>query len=134
MRVGGKIVAEPRQSFEERINEIDEASMEYYNRLHSRFLSYKGVKSRLSLRCDSYRAGKKLLAKITIGGNSLKIYLDIDASQEDIAQKKIRFRDMFKASAYKEVPAMIPIKSELCARKVCDIIDIMMAQKGFEKV
>ncbi len=65
-------MAEPRQSFEERINEIDEASMEYYNRLHSRFLSYKGVKSRLSLRCDSYRAGKKLLAKITIGGNSLK--------------------------------------------------------------
>ncbi|MDE7191279.1 MAG: hypothetical protein K2O35_02230 [Clostridia bacterium] len=127
-------MAEPRQSFEERINEIDEASMEYYNRLQTRLLSYKGMKSRLSLRCDSYRAGKKLLAKITIGGNSLKIYLAIDATQEEIAQKKIRFRDMSKASAYKEVPAMIPVKSELCVRKLCDIIDIMMSQRGLEKV
>ena len=125
---------EQRRSFEERINEIDEASNEYYNRLQSCLLSYKGVKSRLSLRCDSYRAGKKLLAKITIGGNALKIYLAIDASKEEIAQKKIRFRDMSKSSAYKEVPAMIPVKSELCVRKLCEIIDIMMTQRGYEKI
>ena len=126
-------MAEQRLSFEERIKEIDEASIEYYNRLQACFLSYKGVKSRLSLRCDSYRVGKQLLAKITIGGNSLKIYLAIDASQEEITQKKIRFRDMSNSSAYKEVPAMIPVKSELCVRKVCEIIDIMMNQRGILK-
>ncbi|MDE6276355.1 MAG: hypothetical protein K2M75_07480 [Clostridia bacterium] len=126
-------MAEQRQSFEERLKEIDEASIEYYNKLQACFLSYSGVKSRLSLRCDSYRVGKTLLAKITIGGNSLKIYLAIDATQEEITQKKIRFRDMSNASAYKEVPAMIPVKSELCVRKVCEIIEIMMAQRGIAK-
>lgn len=127
-------MAEQRMSFEERIRELDEASIAYYNKLQACFLSYRGVKSRLSLRCDSYRVGKQLLAKITIGGNSLKIYLAIDASQEEIAQKKIRFRDMSLSSAYKEVPAMIPVKSELCARKVAEIIDIMMMQRGVSKV
>lgn len=126
-------MAEPRLSFEERLNEIDESGKEYYNRLRVCFLSYKGLKNRLSLRCDSYRIGKELLAKITIGGNSLKIYLAIDASQKEFAQKKIRFRDMSDASAYKEVPAMIPVKSFLCVRKVCEIIDIMMAGRGIEK-
>ena len=126
-------MAEPRLSFEERLNEIDESSKDYYNMLQACFLSYKGLKSRLSLRCDSYRIGKELLAKITIGGNSLKIYLAIDPSQEEIAQKKIRFRDMSDASAYKEVPAMIPVKSYLCVRKVCEIIDIMMAKRGIAK-
>ena len=126
-------MAEQRLSFEERLNDIDESSREYYNRLQACFLSYKGLKSRLSLRCDSYRVGKELLAKITIGGNSLKIYLAIDVAQDEIQQKKIRFRDMSNSSAYKEVPAMIPVKSDLCVRKVCEVIDVMMAQRGIAK-
>ena len=124
----------PRLSFEERIKELDEASIEYYNILQSCLLSYRGVKSRLSLRCDSYRANKELISKITIGGNSLKIYLDIDPTKEEFAQKKINFRDVSESEAYKEVPAMIPVKSQLCARKVCEVIDIMMQQKGIAKI
>lgn len=122
-----------RLSFEERIKELDEASAEYYSILQSCLLSYRGVKSRLSLRCDSYRANKELISKITIGGNSLKIYLDIDSAEEEFAQKKINFRDVAKSEAYKEVPAMVPVKSQLCARKVCEVIDLMMKQKGIAK-
>ena len=126
-------MAEQRLSFEERIKELDEASIEYYNRLQAHLLSYNGVKSRLSLRCDSYRSSKALIAKITIGGNSLKIYLAIDPTSEAYSQKKINFRDVSKSEAYKEVPAMIPVKSELCVRKVCEVIDLMMEQKGVAK-
>ena len=126
-------MAEQRLSFEERLRELDEASIEYYNRLQARLLSYKGVKSRLSLRCDSYRVDKTLIAKITIGGNSLKIYLSIDPTDGIYSQKKINFRDVSKSEAYKEVPAMIPVKSELCVRKVCEVIDIMMEQRGVQK-
>ena len=126
-------MAEQRLSFEERIKELDEASIEYYNRLQAHLLSYKGVKSRLSLRCDSYRFDKALISKITIGGNSLKIYLAIDPASEAYSQKKINFRNVSKSEAYKEVPAMVPVKSELCVRKVCEVIDVMMEQKGVAK-
>ena len=124
----------PRLSFEERIKELDEASVEYYNILHDYLLSYGGVKSRLSLRCDSYRANKQLISKITIGGNSLKIYLAVDPNAEVFARMKVNFRDVSNSEAYKEVPAMIPVKSQLCARKVCEAIDVMMAEKGIAKI
>ena len=123
-----------RLSFEERIKELDEASVEYYNRLQARLLSYRSVKSRLSLRCDSYRAGKELISKITIGGNSLKIYLAIDPTKDEFAQKKVNFRTVAQSEAYKEVPAMIPVKSDVCARKVCEVIDVMMTQRGLVKI
>ncbi|MDE5654773.1 MAG: hypothetical protein K2I46_04110 [Clostridia bacterium] len=122
-----------RLSFEERIKELDEASIEYYNRLQAHLLSYRGVKSRLSLRCDSYRAGKELISKISIGGNSLKIFLAIDPEKEEFAQKKVKFRSVAESEAYKEVPAMIPVKSQLCVRKVCEVIDVMMSQRGLVK-
>ncbi|MCX4362355.1 MAG: hypothetical protein OSJ74_03060 [Clostridia bacterium] len=126
-------MTEQRPSFEERLKSMDEKTVGYYNKLKDCFLQYKGVKNRLSLRCDSYRLDGRLLAKLAIGGASLKIYLAIDISDEEILQKKLRFRDVSQSAAYNEVPAMIPIKSDLCARKVCEIIDVMMSRNGCEK-
>ena len=48
-------------------------------------------------------------------------------------EKKLHFRDLSSSLAYKEVPAMIPVKSELCVKKVCEVIDIMMQDKGITK-
>lgn len=126
-------MTEQRPSFEERLKSMDEKTVGYYNKLKDCFLQYKGVKNRLSLRCDSYRLDGRLLAKLAIGGASLKIYLAIDISDEEILQKKLRFRDVSQSAAYNEVPAMIPIKSDLCARKVCEIIDVMMSRNGCKK-
>ena len=88
------------------------------------------VKSRLSNRCDSFRVGRELLCKMAIGGKTLKIYLAVDADREDIESKKLHFRNMSESKAYSEVPAMIPVKSELCVKKVCEVINIMMQEKG----
>lgn len=126
-------MTEQRPSFEERLKSMDEKTVGYYNKLKDCFLQYKGVKNRLSLRCDSYRLDGRLLAKLAIGGASLKIYLAIDISDEEILQKKLRFRDVSQSAAYNAVPAVIPIKSDLCARKVCEIIDVMMSRKSCEK-
>lgn len=121
---------EQRASFEARIEELSDDAKSYYNQLKDYLLSFKKVKSRLSNRCDSYRVGRDLLCKMAIGGKTLKIYLAVDADREDVQSKKLHFRNMAESKAYSEVPAMIPVKSELCVKKVCEVIDIMMEEKG----
>lgn len=121
---------EQRASFEARIEELSDDAKSYYNQLKDYLLSFKKVKSRLSNRCDSYRVGRDLLCKMAIGGKTLKIYLAVDADREDVQSKKLHFRNMAESKAYSEVPAMIPVKSELCVKKVCEVIDIMMKEKG----
>lgn len=121
---------EQRASFEMRIANLSEDAKSYYNQLKDYILSFKKVKSRLSNRCDSFRVGRELLCKMAIGGKTLKIYLAVDADREDIESKKLHFRNMSESKAYSEVPAMIPVKSELCVKKVCEVINIMMQEKG----
>ena len=122
-----------RLSFGDRIKSMDADVQKYYSMLNEYLLSFDKIKSRLSNRCDSYRGGRELLSKIAIGGKTLKIYLAIDPNREDILAKKLHFRDLSATPSYKEVPAMIPVKSDICVKKVCEVIDIMMSEKGFAK-
>ena len=62
-------------AFSERVRQ-DATHSAYYEAVRNCLLSYKGVKSRASIRCDSYRYKGKLLAKIAVGGHTLKLYLD----------------------------------------------------------
>ncbi|MDE5990678.1 MAG: hypothetical protein K2O95_03720 [Clostridia bacterium] len=122
-----------RLSFDDRIKSMGEDVQKYHSMLQEYLLSFKKVKSRLSNRCDSYRVARDLLSKMAIGGKTLKIYLAIDSNREDVLEKKLHFRDLSSSLAYREVPAMIPVKSELCVKKVCEVIDIMMKEKGITK-
>lgn len=128
-----RILDEQRASFETRVSQLGGELQTYYLQLKNYLLSFKKVKSRLSNRCDSYRFGRELLCKMAIGGKTLKIYLNVDTTNPEVEEKKIHFRDMASSKAYEEVPAMIPVRSELCVKKVCEVIDIMMAQKGIVK-
>lgn len=116
--------------FDERIAVMGGEIGIYYSALSQYLLSFKNVKNRLSNRCDSYRLSGELICKIAIGGKTLKVYLAIDPKDGEIESKKIHFRDMSSSKAYEEVPAMIPVKSELCVRKVREVIDLMMSGKG----
>lgn len=122
-----------RLSFEDRIKTMGEDVQKYYSMLSEYLLSFKKIKNRLSNRCDSYRYNRDLFCKIAIGGKTLKIYLAIDPKREDILEKKVHFRDVSSSLAYCDVPAMVPVKSELCVKKVCEVIDIMMKDNGFIK-
>ena len=58
-------------AFSERVQQ-DAQHFAYYERIRNCLLSYKGVKSRSSIRCDSYRNNGKLIEKIAIGGTTHK--------------------------------------------------------------
>ena len=74
-------------AFSERVQQ-DAQHFAYYERIRNCLLSYKGVKSRSSIRCDSYRYKGKLIAKIAIGGHTPKNYLHAPAPQGRKGSKK----------------------------------------------
>ncbi|MDE6614408.1 MAG: hypothetical protein K2K24_02755 [Clostridia bacterium] len=122
-----------RLSFGDRIKSMGADVQKYYGMLRDYLLSFENIKSRLSNRCDSYRLSRDLLSKIAIGGKTLKIYLAIDPNRAEIKEKKINFRDVSSSPSYKDVPAMIPVRSEICVKKVSEVIDIIMLEKGCSK-
>ena len=115
-----------RESFQSRIDSIDEETKKYYNELVEKLLTYKKLKARVSLRCISFRQGRKLMAKISLGGKTLKLYLAIDPEKVELQEGKYHPRDLSDTKAYEEVPTMLPIRSELAVRKAGQVIDMMM--------
>ena len=115
-------------AFSERVQQAAQ-HFAYYERIRNCLLSYKGVKSRSSIRCDSYRYKGKLIAKIAIGGHTLKLYLDA-AVPEGMKVSKMEKGDV---AAYKEVPLMLILKSDVAVRKAQAVIAGMMEDKGIEK-
>ncbi|MDE6550112.1 MAG: hypothetical protein K2M44_01250 [Clostridia bacterium] len=115
-------------SFDERVRQ-DEKNSAFYDSVRAALLSYYGVKSRCSIRCDSYRYRGKLIAKIAIGGRTLKLYLDASVP-EGIKASKV---DKGAIDAYSEVPLLLPLKSGVAVRKAIAVIDSMMKDKGIVK-
>ena len=122
-----------RKSFIERLSEMDERVIEWHDRLQAHLTSYRKVKSRYSARCDSYRRGRDLLAKMAIGGKTLKLYLALDPEDAALEDGKYHQRDLSETSAYQEVPFMLPIRSDLAVRKACRVIDYMMENFNIPK-
>ena len=115
-------------AFSERVRQ-DATHSAYYDAVRNCLLSYKGVKSRASIRCDSYRYKGKLLAKIAVGGHTLKLYLDAEVP----ADMKVSKVNKESVSAYQEVPLMLPLKSDVAVRKAQAVIAGMVEAKGIEK-
>ena len=122
-----------RPSFIERLSEMDESVIEWHAQLQEHLTSYRKVKSRYSARCDSYRMGRDLLAKMVIGGKTLKLYLAVDPEDAALDDGKYHQRDLSETSAYQEVPFMLPIRSNLAVRKACRVIDYMMENFNIPK-
>ena len=122
-----------RPSFIERLMEMDESVIEWHAQLQEHLTSYRKVKSRYSARCDSYRMGRDLLAKMAIGGKTLKLYLAVDPEDAALEDGKYHQRDLSETSAYQEVPFMLPIRSSLAVRKACRVIDYMMGNFNIPK-
>ena len=101
-----------------------------YEELVNHLLQFKNVSRSLTNRADNFKSKGALLAKITLTGKTLKLYLPLDAEQYDydkyhqlITEKK----------GYEEVPFTIKVKSNRGLKYAKELIDEAMAQAGVER-
>ena len=100
---------------------------EYYNEIKNYLTMYR-AKSRASSRCETFRY-KGLVAKVALGGKSIKVFLALDTAIID-ENPKYHLKDFSEKKQYQEVPVMIKVRSPRSLKYFKELVDIMMANRG----
>jgi len=99
---------------------------EYYNEIKNYLQMYR-AKGRYSARCESYRY-KGLVAKVALGGKSIKVFLAIDPSFID-ENPKYHLKNVSDKKQYAEVPVMMKVRSQRALKYFKELVDYMMANR-----
>ena len=97
-----------KKSFAEKLLEADDFIKSNYCELKNILLSYKKMKSRISNTADTFNIGRTKLAKLSVSGKSLKLYLNLDFNE---VESRLKCRDASETKAYEEVPVFLRIRS-----------------------
>lgn len=121
-RPGYEQVTRYRRSLKSKLIQ-NEAAQGYYNALKNEFLGYDGVRSRISFNYETFRKGKKLLAKFVISGKTLSVYLAL--SPEEFEESKYRYEDVSEKKSYAETPMRVKITSKRASKHCAELIGIV---------
>lgn len=99
----------PAVPFYTKMLDADETMQYYYNVLRNEFKSYRGINARISKRCDTFRKGRELIAKITLSGKTMKLYLKLNVEDYEVT----RFHQKYAGDkkSYAEIPMLVKVKS-----------------------
>ena len=100
---------------------------EYYNEIKNYLTMYR-AKGRYSARCETFRY-KGLVAKVALGGKSLKVFLALDTAIIE-ENPKYHLKDYSEKKQYQEVPVMIRVRSPRSLKYFKELVDFMMAGRG----
>ena len=117
------------RSYIARVIQSDRETKRYYSDIKNFILSYKGVKSRTSWRCETFKCGKNQLMKIKLRGKMLLLYLALDPNEYEYS---IYFHETDESKAYKDVPMLFKVKSERGVGKAKRLIKILMEKMSVE--
>lgn len=125
--IESNIVAK-RIPFAVKLLELDDKVQGYYDNINNAFYGYRKVNIRLSMKGVSYRFGKELIAKVTIRGKTMKLYLALDVAKFN---DRVYFqKDSSNVKAYAEVPFTVKVKSDRGLKNALNLIKAMCEEKG----
>ncbi|MBR2444125.1 MAG: uL15 family ribosomal protein [Clostridia bacterium] len=127
---GNTIDIKYNRSFTANLIQSDEGVKDYYGQLKNHILSYKGVKSRISWKFDSYNRGRDQLFKMKLRGKTVLIYCAIDPNELDKSKYHHEAKDN---KLFADVPTLLKVKSGLGLRKAKEVVDMVMAKFEIEK-
>lgn len=119
-----------RNSFTARLAMSNATAKELYRSFKSYALSFNKVKSRISWGGETFHAGRKRLAVLTVAGNCLRIYFALDLSEVP-ARYKAEFKGGVKK--YSATPAMVKVRSRRAARRAAELFDAVAEKFGLTR-
>ena len=119
------------KSFQAKLIQASDESKAYYEGLKNEALSYKKSKSVVTWSFDSINAGRSPVAKFTVRGKTLCVYLPLNA--DDYADSKYKL-EKITSKKYAAVPALYRIKSDRRFEYAKELIAEVNKNLGFEKV
>ena len=118
------IVIKYSKSFEAKLIQSGGEAKRYYSELKNCLLSYKGVKSRMSWKWETFRFGRKALAKLRLRGKTLSLALALDPAAYD--DTKYHVDSLAETKAYADTPCLYRIKNDRRVKYAKELIDNVM--------
>lgn len=124
------IVIRYNKSFTARLIQATDEVKNNYSALKNELLSYKKAKSRVSWNYDSLNVGRAKIAKFSIRGKTLKLYLALNPDDyADTKYKVIRS----ESKRYEDVPCMYKITNPRRLAYAAELIAAAMEKHGIVK-
>lgn len=134
----GKIIFAGREfkvryvkSFTAKLCQSNDVLKERYSALKNELLSYKKAKARMSWHFETFRLGRPVIAKFSITGKTLSLYLALDP--KEFVGTKYNFKDVSEVKKYQAVPMRLKIKSNRSVRWAKELIGKMAEINGFKR-
>lgn len=122
------IIIKYAKSFQAKLIQSGELTKSYYSELKNCLLSYGGVKSRMSWRWETFRTGRKTLAKLRMRGKTLSLALALNP--DDYADSKYVVESLSGVAAYADTLCLYKIKNDRRLKYAKELIDKLMADNG----
>lgn len=121
-----KIVTRYRRSFLSRLIQSQVETQEYYSIIKNKFLSYKGVKGRISWGQETFNRGRIPVAKVVAKSRSLYIYLALDPVMvESIEDGKYNVDHVGDKKKYEAVPSLMKVTGPRKLKHALELIDMI---------
>jgi ribosomal protein L15 len=129
--VGGKkIWIRFSRSFTAKLIQADDTLKARYSELKNELIAY-GAKDRMSWSNESFRKGRKTIAKFAIRGKTLSLYLALEpAAYKDT---KYFYEDSSGVAKYAGVPMRLRLRSDRSVRWAKELIADLLASYGLQK-
>ncbi|MDE7329262.1 MAG: hypothetical protein K2N57_05920 [Clostridia bacterium] len=120
-----------QKTFKAKLIQSEEYVKEYYSQLKNHLLTYRKIHDRMSKNRESYRFGRICVARMSIRGKTLKLYLALNAT--DYEDTKYKVEDASSVKSYADTPLLYKIKNTRRLNYAKDLIDVMMTNLGVSK-
>lgn len=119
-----EMVTRYKRSFRAKIIESADAVKENYFALKNALLSYAGVNSQISWSNDRFFMAGETVARISVRGKTLCLYLDLDPAAYPASI--YHQRAVGDTKQYEKTPMMVKVKSETALKRALQLVAILM--------
>ena len=122
-----------KKSFIAKLKQSEDDIKTYYSILKNALIEYKKINSNISWHGDRFNFGRDTVARVTIIGKTLGLYLALDPADPEFKQTVYRQKDVSKQKAYDGTPFMVKIKSDGGLKKALRLVAALAEKLGTEK-
>lgn len=128
---GYERVVRLRRSFRSRIIQSTDLQ-DVYTELKNVLLGYAGVKARICQGSENFRVGKKKIAKLSVSGKALSVFLALDPFLCE--EENYRFEDVSDKKSHRETPVRIRLTSRRALKQAKELISVLADGEGLAQV
>ena len=102
-----------------------------YSKLKNELLSYKSVKSEMNVKNENFKAAKKIVARMTVVADSVRLYLALDP--KEYSTRKYKHKDASDQQGYEGTLLMLKISGEKERQLAVQLVTELMKKLSLER-